>query len=124
MKSFKVFAAGNLASDPEVIVKGDKSHTRFCLIGNDYAGRDEAGNAKEIATSVYFVAFNGMGEAIARNLRKGDQLILEAHIRANNWTDDQQQRHFDHSYIVDSFKFGAKGRLSRDEQAQRQDSED
>jgi single-strand DNA-binding protein len=124
MKSFKVVAVGNLASDPEVAVSGDKFYTRFCLIGNDYAGRDEAGNAKEVVTSVYFVAFNVMGEAIARNLRKGDQLFVEAHIRANNWTDDQQQRHFDHSYIVDGFRFGAKGRVSRDEHAQRQDSEE
>ena len=87
MNSFNVTAVGNLAKNPELNVKGDTTFTRFCLVGNDYAGKDEEGNAREIVTSIYFVAFGGLGEAIARNARKGDQLIVEAHIRADNWTD-------------------------------------
>jgi len=122
MKSFKVMAVGNLANDPEVTVKGDKSYTRFCLIGNDYAGRDEEGNAKDVATSVYFVAFNGMGDAIGR-CRKGDQLLIEGHIQANNWTDKEGGRHFDHSFIVDGFRYGAKGRLSREEDSAEDNAE-
>jgi single-stranded DNA-binding protein len=124
MHSFKLIAVGNLARSPEVSEKGDTTYTKFCLIGNDYAGKDAEGNPKDVATSLYFVAFNGTGEVIARNARKGDQLIVEAHIRSNNWTDEQNEKHYDYSYIVDSFKFGAKGPLSRDERAQRRDSED
>jgi single-strand DNA-binding protein len=124
MHSFKLIAVGNLARSPQVSAKGDTSYTNFCLIGNDYAGKDGEGNPKEVVTSLYFVAFNGIGEAIARNARKGDQLIVEAHIRSNNWTDGQNEKHYDYSYIVDSFKFGAKGPLSRDEQAQRRDADD
>lgn len=121
MKSFKLTAVGNLAADPEVTVKGDTTYTRFCLIGNDYAGRDGEGNAKEVVTSVYFVAFNGMGEAIGRHVRKGDQLFIEGHIQANNWEDKEGGRHFDHSFIVDGFRFGMKGRLSREESAPQDD---
>ena len=124
MNSFKLIAVGNLARSPEVSQKGDTTYTNFCLIGNDYAGRDDEGNAKEVVTSLYFVAFNGIGEAIARHARKGDQLIVEAHIRSNNWTDGQSEKHYGYSHIVDSFKFGAKGPLSRDEQAQRRDAEE
>jgi len=47
------------------------------------------------------VAFGTMGEALARNARKGDQLFIEAHVRANNWTDKQGEKQYDHSFIVD-----------------------
>jgi len=122
MKSFKITAIGNLASDPEVGVKDNTTFTRFCLIGNDYAGRDGDGHAKEVVTSIYFVAFNGLGEAIGRYVRKGDQLFIEGHIQANNWTDKEGDRQFDHSFIVDGFRFGAKGRLSREESAPQDDA--
>jgi single-strand DNA-binding protein len=72
MNSFTITAVGNLAKNPELIAKGDTAYTRFCLIGNDYAGKDEDGAAREIVTSLWFVAFGSLGEAIARNARKGD----------------------------------------------------
>ena len=86
MNSFNLTAVGNLANDPELAVKGDTTYTKFCMVGNDYAGKDEQGNAREIVTTLWFVAFDGLGEAIAKNVRKGDQLIVEARVRSNNWT--------------------------------------
>jgi len=123
MNSFQVTAIGNLAKNPELIAKGDVSYTRFCLIGNDYAGKDEDGGAREVVTSLWFVAFGGLGEALASNALKGDQLIVEARIRANNWTDPQGEKQYDYSFIVDGFRFGAPGRAKRDELEQRRDGE-
>jgi single-strand DNA-binding protein len=115
MNSFTVTAIGNLAKNPELVVKGETAYTRFCLIGNDYAGKDDGGAAREVATSLWFVAFGPLGEAIAKNARKGDQLILEARIRANNWTDQQGEKQYDYSFIVDGFRFGAPGKAKREE---------
>jgi single-strand DNA-binding protein len=115
MNSFTVTAIGNLAKNPELTAKGDTAYTRFCLIGNDYAGKDEDGAAREIVTSVWFVAFGALGEAIAHNARKGDQLILDARIRANNWTDQHGERQYDYSFVVDGFRFGAPGKVKREE---------
>jgi single-strand DNA-binding protein len=115
MNSFTVTAIGNLAKNPELVVKGDTAYTRFCLIGNDYAGKDDGGAAREVATSLWFVAFGPLGEAIAKNSRKGDQLVLEARIRANNWTDQQGEKQYDYSFIVDGFRFGAPGKAKREE---------
>jgi single-strand DNA-binding protein len=123
MNSFHVTAIGNLAKDPELIAKGEVSYTRFCVIGNDYAGKDEDGSAREIVTSMWFVAFGALGEAIANNARKGDQLILEARIRANNWTDQQGEKPYDYSYVVEGFRFGAPGRAKREELELRRDEE-
>jgi single-strand DNA-binding protein len=123
MNSFQLTAIGNLAKNPELVSKGDISYTRFCLIGNDYAGKDEDGSAREMVTSVWFVAFGALGEAIAGNARKGDQLILDARIRSNNWTDQQGEKQYDYSFIVDGFRFGAPGKAKRDELDLRRDGE-
>jgi single-strand DNA-binding protein len=115
MNSFEVYAIGNLSKNPELVSKGDTSYSRFCLIGNDYAGRDDDGNSREVVTSLWFVAFGNLGEAIAENARKGDQLILKARIRSNNWTDEQGEKQYDYSYVVESFRFGAPGKVKREE---------
>lgn len=115
MNSFTLTAVGNLARNPELMQKADKSYARFCLVGSDYAGKDEEGAAKEIVSSLWFVAFGPLGESIARNARKGDQLIVEAKVRASNWTDEKGEKKYDHSFIVQGFRFGAPGKLKREE---------
>ena len=113
MNSFHLTAIGHLARDPELTAKNGTSYTRFCLIGNDYAGKDEGGAAREAITSIWFVAFGALGETIGKNARMGDQLIVDACIRANNWTDNQGEKRYDYSFIVQSFRFGAAGRVRR-----------
>jgi single-strand DNA-binding protein len=119
MNSFTLIAVGNLAKDPELAVKGDTTYAQICLVGNDYAGKDEHGNAREAVTSIWFVAFEGLGEAIAKNARKGDQLIVQAQVRANNWTDKEGGKQYDHSFVIQNFRFGAPGRVKREELAAR-----
>jgi single-strand DNA-binding protein len=121
MNSFTVTAVGNLAKDPELAVKGDTTYARICLVGNDYAGKDEEGNVREAVTSLWFVAFENLGEAIAKNARKGDQLILQAQIRSNNWTDKEGEKQYDYSFIVQNFRFGAPGKVKREELAARRE---
>jgi single-strand DNA-binding protein len=121
MNSFTLTAVGNLARNPELVAKNDTSYTRFCLVGNDYAGKDEGGAAREVVTTLWFVAFGALGEALARNARKGDQLFVEARVRASNWTDKQGEKQYDHSFIVDGFRFGAPGKLKREEREARRD---
>jgi single-strand DNA-binding protein len=121
MNSFTLTAVGNLARDPDLAARNDTSYARFCLVGNDYAGKDEAGAAREVTTSVWFVAFGPMGESLARNARKGDQLFIEAHVRANNWTDKQGDKQYDHSFIVDGYRLGAPGKIKREEFDARRD---
>ena len=113
MNSFTLTAIGQLADAPETGGEGERRFTKFALIGNDYNGAGKP----DIATTVFFVAFNGMGDAIANNCRKGDQLIIEAQMRSNNWVDNNDRRHYDYSYIVQGFKFGAPGKIKRQELA-------
>jgi len=115
MNSFRLTAVGNLARDPELAAHNDKSYARFCLVGNDYAGKDEEGSTREAVTTVWFTAFGALGEILARTARKGDQLIVEARVRSNNWTDKQGDKQYDYSFVVEGFRFGATGKIKREE---------
>jgi single-strand DNA-binding protein len=115
MNSFSLRAVGNLATAPEIATKGDVTYTRLHLIGNDYVGKDEEGAVREAVTGVWFVAFGMLAEAIARTCRKGDQLILEARIRSDNWTDGNGAKQYDYSFVVEGFRFGAPGKTKREE---------
>lgn len=119
MNSFTITAVGNLAEEPELANKGGTNYTQICLIGNDFAGKDEQGNSREAVTSLYFVAFDSLGETIAKHARKGDQLIVQAQIRANNWVDRDGKKHYDHSNVIQQFRFGAPGRAKRESLAGR-----
>jgi single-strand DNA-binding protein len=121
MNSFTLTAVGQLARNPELVARGDMAYTRFCLVGTDYAGKDDEGAAREVVTSLWFVAFGALGEAVARHSRKGDQLIVEARVRASIWTDKQGDKQYDHSFVVQGFRFGAPGRLKREERDSRRD---
>jgi single-strand DNA-binding protein len=114
MNSFTLHAVANLARDPEVNTKGDKTYTRICLLGTDFNGRDADGSARELLTSCWMVAFGAVGLAIAKSARKGDQLIVQARMRANNWSRGGE-KHFDYSFTVESFRFGAPGKAKREE---------
>jgi single-stranded DNA-binding protein len=114
MNSFTLLAVGNLGRHPELVSKGDLTYTRFLLVGNDYS-RDDEGGTREFVTSLWFTAFGPLGETIARNARMGDQLLVRAQVRANNWVDKQGAKQYDHSFIVEGFRFGAPGKLTREE---------
>jgi single-strand DNA-binding protein len=117
MNSFQLRAVGNLAETPKLETKGDTAFAKIKLIGNDYAGKGK----EEITTTVYFVAFGKIAETIAENCLKGDQLFLEAQVRANNWADeDSGEKRYGYSNIVENFKFGAPGKLKRYELASRE----
>jgi single-stranded DNA-binding protein len=108
MNSFKMTAVGILARNPELVALGEVYQTRFCLVGNDYVGGDEEDTEMEIVTSLWFVAFGAIGEAIAAGVQKGDQLICEARIRSNNWTDKHGEKRYENHFVVTGFRFGAR----------------
>lgn len=123
MNSFTLTAIGNLARNPDLVAKGDTVYTRFCLVGSDYAGKDDEGSVRETVTSVWFVAFGALGEAIAKNARKGDQLIVDARIRSNNWIDKHGEKQYDYSFVAQGFRFGAPGRAKREEFESKRDED-
>jgi single-strand DNA-binding protein len=110
--SFQLVAVGHVAKQPELKQKGEHAYLNLCLVGNDYGGPDK----EEIVTSLFFTAFGKTASALAANVRKGDQLIINAHIRDNRFTDSESgEATYAVSYIVDGFIFGAPGAEKREE---------
>lgn len=109
MNSFTFIGIGNLARNPEVTAKGDVAYVQFCLVGADHAEPDEeVSHAREIANSVWFLAFDEIADCIATHARKGDQLIVTARIRSCTWTDKQGEKRNGNVFIVTGLRFGAK----------------
>ena len=108
MNSFRLSAVGQLARNPELNIKGKITFARFCLVGNDEVSEGEGDGPREVVTSLWFLAFGEIATTIARGSSKGDQLILEARVVANHWTDKQGERQHGHTFIVTGFRFGAR----------------
>lgn len=105
---------GRAASSPTVTGAGDNAVAKFVLISNEYAGKDkDSGESKERAVSLRFTAFGKMGETLAKNVMKGDQLIVDYRIENNNWTDKDQQEQYGYNFVVKGFEFGAPGEAKR-----------
>lgn len=82
---------------------------RFCLVGKDEIEEGEQGGPRHVTTSLWFFAFGDIASTIAQNAGKGDQLILEARVVANRWTDQGGETQHGHTFIVAGFRFGARG---------------
>lgn len=109
----KLIFAGRAVAAPELHVYGSTKVARLRLIRNEYAGKDEEGNRKEREVCIPFSAFDAMAETLARNVMTGDQLIVEAVIRNNNYTDDKGDEHYDYNFEVVTFEYGAPGARKR-----------
>jgi single-strand DNA-binding protein len=109
VNSFRLTAVGCLAHNPELSTKGEITCARFCLVGYDYVSDGEKDDGpREVVTILWFFAYGAIASTIAPNARKGDQLILEARVVANHWTDKGGERQYGHSFIVTGVKFGAR----------------
>lgn len=114
MNSFTIFAVGHIATDLELEGEGEKLRVQIPLIGNDYAGKSEDGEAVERATQIYFTAFGAKARAIVDNCRKGDQLIVNGRVQSNNYSRAGKMV-YAYNFVLEDFRFGAPGRVKREE---------
>jgi len=109
----KLIFTGRAAAAPELNAYGDTKVARFRLIRNDYAGKDENGERREKQVTIPFTAFGGMAETLAKNVMTGDQLVIEAKISNNNFTDGEGKERYDYNFEVVAFDYGAPGAEKR-----------
>lgn len=113
---------GRLAAAPELTSHASGKVCRFRLIRNDYTGKDEAtGERREDrVTAIPFTAFDSRAEAIADNCLVGDQLIITASIRNNDYIPSggtEEDKVYGYTFRVESFDFGAPGAAKREQLA-------
>lgn len=103
---------GRVAAAPTISGTGDSAVCKFTLMDNAYAGKDDGGQAKEKTIALQFTAFRSRAEAIAKNVMKGDQLIVSYSIENNNYTKAGEDV-YGYNFIVHEFSFGAPGAEKR-----------
>jgi single-strand DNA-binding protein len=108
---------GNVAKAPVLTVSDGVAVCRFGLIANEYAGKDKvSGEAKEKTVVLWVTAFGLTGEAIAKHVLTGDQLIVNFTIENNRYMKDGEEVH-GYNFIVQNFTFGAAGKEKRELQS-------
>lgn len=112
-----VIFTGRVAATPEFETYGETKVTRFRLIRNEYAGKADAGErlerVRERVVSVPFTAFAGLAEFLADYVLVGDQLVVHAAIRNNNFTDGKGIERYEYNFEVKDLEFGAPGAEKR-----------
>lgn len=62
-------------------------------------------NKKDDTTFLKITAFNQTAEHIAKYCTKGDMLGIQGIIRNHNWTDSNNNKHYDYNFIANSVEF-------------------
>jgi single-strand DNA-binding protein len=103
----KVLLIGNLASDPEVkATPGGLYVARMRLATNTYAGKDEAGKAKERTEFHYLVAFGKVAEFAGQYLKKGRLVYVDGRLQTSTWDDAASGQKRDRTEVViDEIRF-------------------
>ena len=106
---------GNVGKTPTLSGVGDRAVCHVVLLSNEYAGKDKTtGKARERTVSIRFTAFRGIAETIAKNVRLGDQIIVNYRVENNNYQKDGEDV-YDYNFIINDFDFGAPGKEKRSE---------
>jgi single-strand DNA-binding protein len=101
----KVFLLGHLAADPEVRVTPTGVQVANVRVAtNTYAGKDDAGNAKEHTDFHKLVMFGRQAEVAGEYLRKGRLIYADGRLQTSSWDDAEGKRHWATEVIVESFQ--------------------
>ncbi len=107
----KVILIGNLTADPEVRATPKGVYVaNLRLATNTHAGKDEAGNSKELTEFHRLVVFGTQAEIAGEYLRKGRLLYVEGRLQTSSWDDTATGvKKYRTEVIVDTFQMlGAK----------------
>lgn len=110
----KFIFVGRVSSRPVFKEYKETLVTKFWLVRDDYVGKDQSGVAKTRQVFIPFSAFSSLAKQIADQVLVGDQLIVEAQVYNNNYTDKAGNERFDYNFQVRYFEFGAPGRKKRE----------
>lgn len=62
-------------------------------------------NKKDDTTFLKITAFNQTAEHVAKYCTKGDMLGIQGIIKNHNWTDKDENKHYDYTFIANSVEF-------------------
>lgn len=107
----KVMLIGRLTRDPEVrtFSTGGKV-AKFGFAVNNRRKNNQTGEWEDEPVFIDVDAFNRgdfskLADRVEQNLRKGQQIFIEGHLRLDQWTSQDGQKRSKISVICDNFQF-------------------
>ena len=103
----KVLLIGNLAADPDVKATPTGTYVaKMRLATNTYAGKDDAGKAKERTEFHSLVAFGKVAEFAGQYLKKGRLVYVDGRLQTSTWNDATSgQKRYRTEVVVDEIRF-------------------
>ena len=103
----KVLLIGHLTADPDVkATPGGTYVAKIRLATNTYAGKDEAGKAKERAEFHNLVAFGKTAEFAGSFLKKGRLVYVDGRLQTSSWDDAASgQKRYRTEVVIDEIRF-------------------
>jgi single-strand DNA-binding protein len=106
----KIQIMGNLGGMPEMkfLPSGDPVVNFSVAVNRRYKDRD--GNQKEATDWFRVCAFNGVGEACAKHLQKGDGIFVEGRLQVRQYDSKQTGKEVSVEIIPSTVRFLGSGR--------------
>lgn len=110
----KIQIMGNLGGMPEMkfLPSGDPVVNFSVAVNRRY--KDRAGNQKEATDWFRVCAFNGVGEACAKHLQKGDGVFVEGRLQVRQFDSKQNGKEVSVEIIPSTVRFLGSGRSDSD----------
>jgi single-strand DNA-binding protein len=107
----KAIIAGHLTADPELrYTPSGKSVANFTVAATRRF-RDADDNPKEDTLFMDCAAWGKLGEMIAKHKAKGENILVEGHLTADQWEDKETgQKRTKIKLLVQSVEFGKKNK--------------
>lgn len=104
----KVILAANLVSDPELRNVGDSNVVRFRVaINRKYTTK--SGEKKEESTYIDCEMWGNRASVVNTHLKKGDPILLEGHLKQENWETKDGEKRSKILISVEDFEFMGGG---------------
>ncbi|MBE6062543.1 MAG: single-stranded DNA-binding protein [Clostridium butyricum] len=103
----KVYIIGRIARDLEIKFFGKnntRSYIQFPLAVNEYSSSTK----EQKCNFINIVAFDRKAEIINEFLKKGKLISIEGHLKNHNYINNNNQKVYNTSVILDNFEFIGK----------------
>lgn len=100
----RVIVVGRLTGDPEVKTLPSGSDVANFSLAMNRRWKDDSGETKEEVCFIGVKAFGKRAGVIGKFFKKGNQILVEGHLRQESWEKDGQ-KHSKHVVMMDGFSF-------------------
>ena len=107
-----IIISGNLVANPTLRETNSGTPVASATIANNEFFNDGDGRRQQVTTFVDVTVWGKSGENFAALAKKGQEIIIEAQLRRNDWESEDGQKHSKHYLNAESWQFA--GRQSKE----------